>query len=105
MTKENAIRLYKHYSEMAENPRGADQLERKNVKEQALKAKADMELHIKASEYAQDSEIIKLLGVSTTQLKKASQNGSKEQIELSEDKDETKETKQEKKTDGKKSKG
>lgn len=61
--KANLIRLYKHYCEMAENPIGDDTIERINVRNNAEKAKADLEIKFKNSnKYKDDPEIKKLLG-------------------------------------------
>lgn len=62
MTKENAIKLYKHYCEMAVNPTGEDSVKRELVRKNALKAKADMEKHFANSKkYKKDDEEIKAL--------------------------------------------
>jgi hypothetical protein len=61
--KVNAIRLYKHYCEMAENPKGKDSEERKNVQILAINSKRNMEKHFKtARKYKDDPDIQKLLG-------------------------------------------
>lgn len=61
--KANAIRLYKHFCELVEDPKGADALEKQLCKETAVKAKADMEKHFKtAPKYKNDPEIQALLG-------------------------------------------
>ena len=92
---------------MAINPKGLDTLERANVKEQALKAKANMEEYFKkSSRYSQDKEIMDLLGVNTTKKEIVDSSPVSDEIEASEkDTSSSKTTKQEKKTDGKKSKG
>lgn len=61
--KANAIRLYKSFCELIENPKGADALEKALCKETAIKGKADMEEHFKtARKYKNDPEIKELLG-------------------------------------------
>ena len=62
--KQNTIRLYKHYSEMAENPIGNDAQERESVKRKALNSKKNLEEHFKkGKKYKNDPEIKKLLGI------------------------------------------
>jgi hypothetical protein len=60
--KTNAINLYKHFCELEKNPTGKDAQERKIVRENARKAKEDMENHFRtAPKYLEDGEIKKLL--------------------------------------------
>lgn len=62
--KENTIRLYEHFCKLVENPTGVDLAEKKNVLEQAQKAKANLEQRFKTSKkYKDDPEIKALLGV------------------------------------------
>lgn len=60
--KANVIRLYKHYCNSVENPKGVDSLERTAARKNAERAKADLENHFKTSKkYANDPEIQALL--------------------------------------------
>jgi hypothetical protein len=60
--KANAIRLYKHFCEMIENPKGTDLQEKTLVRSLAKKSKANMENHFRTSKkYANDPEIQALL--------------------------------------------
>lgn len=58
--KANAIRLYKNALEMINNPKGADALERDNVRKNAIKNKAMWEEHFKVK-YKNDAEIQALI--------------------------------------------
>lgn len=61
--KANAIRLYKHFCEMVENPKGKDSQERELIKSLAIKNKANMEERFKTGKkYRDDPEIQTLLG-------------------------------------------
>lgn len=63
--KANTIRLYKHYSEMIENPIGADSQERAMVRKNCMRAKADLEKRFRtAQKYKDDAEIQTLLNPS-----------------------------------------
>ena len=60
--KSNAVRLYKHFCEMAENPKGMDSQERAIVRNLALKNKANMENHFRNSKkYRDDAEVQDLI--------------------------------------------
>lgn len=70
--KSNAIRLYRHYCEMAENPKGSDSLERALVRRTALVAKADLLKKFKTLDvYKNDPEIAELLGKKESKSKKS----------------------------------
>lgn len=61
--KANAIRLYKHYCNLVENPTGKDAAERELTKKTAEESKKNMEEHFKnAPKYKDDTEIKELLG-------------------------------------------
>lgn len=73
--KQNTIRLYKHYLEMIENPKGADSAERALCKANSIKAKEDLEKHFREGrKYKDDEEIQALISVP----KKEVQNKSEE---------------------------
>lgn len=62
MTKENAVKLYKHFCELVENPTGADSVERENVRKKAIKSKENLEEHFRTGKkYQGDEEIQALL--------------------------------------------
>lgn len=77
--KSNAIRLYKHFCEMVENPKGADSQERILVRSLAMKAKKNMEQRFKkARKYQNDSDILKILGEKPKEkIKEAKEDGKK----------------------------
>jgi hypothetical protein len=63
MTKENAIRNYKHILEMIERPTGVNSAERNSVRNLAKISKAKMEEHFRtAKKYKNDADIKALLG-------------------------------------------
>ena len=77
--KANTIRLYKHFCEMAENPKGVDLQEKNLVKAQAIKNKTDLEHRFKtALKYRSDPEIQTLL--SSTKPKEEKKEEPKKEV-------------------------
>jgi len=69
--KSNVIKLYKHFCEMIENPRGNDSQERTLVRNQAIKNKLNLEEHFRSSKkYQGDEEILSLLNPKPKEVKK-----------------------------------